>query len=264
MSTLLTAISQIDQLPRVVSFCKKISRAFEYKLLFSTYDDPHHEVKQECEKQTDIDEVLGSKTSFINTVHALLENQAYDISLIIIPSQLIDKKNNHRLRKLFSALKKLKIPYLFMPQNTERLSTWAPENIVVPICLKEGEKEASAWAGFWVRTFKSKLTLLHPEFNNKDDQTRLWMVLLFIQRLFEKSGITYNSKKNGCKTKETLKTVNNLVCKTPNTLLVVPATRHFSPEYFFTGLPEIILLKNRGISPVLFVNPRHDLYVPCG
>jgi len=104
---------------------------------------------------------------------------------------------------------------------------------------------------------------LHPKLRNKANQKKLNQLLSFTHRLLNHSGRPYKTLQCGNTRKATIQMALNKAHSVSNSLLILPATRLNSPEYVFTGPPELKILKQRGNTPILFVNPRHDLYLPC-
>jgi hypothetical protein len=262
MSNLLIASSPSDNFELLIKTGQQIAKAFDYKIITTTYNDVKFSLKNKYDQKTENLKIIGSEANFTTTLYNLLNNTEYDFSIILIPPHAVDFKKKSHVAKLFSVLKQLKTPYLIIPDNP--YPNWKPHHIFSPVCTREGEKEASAWVAFWTRINNSKLTLLLPEFRNQLKQKKLWMLQIFMARLLKKSGIPYDTRKTGCKQSETIKAALEIVRERKDSLLILPASRYFSPEYYFTGIPEFRILKNRGNTPVLFVNPRHDLYVPCG
>ncbi len=262
MSTLLILISENDKHRALLNFSHRIAKAFEFEMLIATYNDSNLKLKKNIESEEGNAKITGSETDFTSTLHKSLDNSKFDVSLVIIPGGVTDFSRKRNTNRFFSSCKNLKIPYVLMPENIEE--TREPHNIFYPVCMRNGEKETSAWAGYWTRINQSNLTLTHPELKNKDNQKRLWLILVFIQRLFNKSNIQYKTLILGQTKRETINSTVALAASSKNSLLVIPATRVFSPEYYFFESPEFRILKNRASTPVLFVNPRHDLYVPCG
>ncbi|WP_016776769.1 hypothetical protein [Anaerophaga thermohalophila] len=259
MPALLTVISAADQSKQIIELSYKLGRLLNYEPIITTCNDRELCLKKQLESENY--EVSGSEKDFFQAISAWLEKPSLDISLITVSQKVVNINKTYKATRFFSGCRMLKIPYLILPEKVN--VSWHPKHIFFPVCTRDGEKEASAWVGSWTKANNSEITILHPEFRSKENQGRLWRLLVFIQRLFDNSNVPYKTIKAGAGKKETNNKALEEAKKTPDSLLIVPATRLNSPEYIFTGPPEIRLLKNRGNTPVLFVNPRHDMYVPC-
>lgn len=262
MTSLLIAIFKTDDLQPLLILGKKIANALELKLIVATFYNTNTPVNQENQSDQDVVFLNPPASDFFTSIDKILEESNFDVSLIILSPMAFNNKKRKNVTSFFFKCRQFKVPYLVMPDKFD--SNWEPHNIIFPLCLKEGEKETSAWAGFLARYHNSNLSIIYPAFKNQDYQKKVWIILVFIQRLFDKSNVRYQSLAKGDNKRETLKAAIDRCNKTGNSLLIMPATRYKSPEYYFTGSPEYKIIKNRGNTPVLFVNPRHDLYVPCG
>lgn len=256
MASLLLPISPEDDVNQLLLAASRIAENLDYQLIPFTCTHSGKSVNQ-----TDIP-IQHSDKDLFNTIYSFLSPNEQDVALVVITPHVINLKSRSKATQFFAKFRSLKVPYLVLPDVPD--SSWHPDDIFFPVCLKEGEKEASAWAGFWTRAHQAKLHINYPEFRNKTNRAHLLRNLAFIKNLFDQSNVTFESLPTGNKRKEARAKAIEMACSNPNSLLIMPATRLNSPEYVFTGPPEIRLLKNRGNTPVLFVNPRHDMYVPCG
>jgi len=256
MAGLLLPISPEDDVNQLLSAAGHIAGCLDYQLIPFSFKNSGKSLNQKSFPIRHYDKDLFS------TIYSFLHPNEQDVALVVLTPHVISLKNRSKATQFFAKFRSLKVPYLVLPDNPRPY--WHPENIFFPVCLKDGEKEASAWAGFWTRTHDAKLQIHYPGFRSKTNQQHLQRTLVFIRNLFDQSNVNYKTFPTGRKRKEARSKAIELACSSPNTLLIMPATRLNSPEYVFTGPPEIRLLKNRGNTPVLFVNPRHDMYVPCG
>ncbi|RCW35261.1 hypothetical protein [Marinilabilia salmonicolor] len=260
MASLLLPISPDDDINKILPAVKQIAGFTDYTIIPFTYKISGK--KYRTQTNSNAGNIRSSENDLFKTIHSFLFPNDDDIALVVISPQVINLQSRNKATHFFSKFRNLQVPYLVLPDKPE--DTWHPKEIYFPVCLKDGEKEASAWAGFWSRTFEAKLHLLNPHFRNKTTNQYLQRTMAFIRNLLQKSNVSYDISSEGHTRKEARQKALELAKNSPDTLIVMPATRLNSPEYVFIGPPEIRLLKNRGNTPVLFVNPRHDMYVPCG
>ncbi|MGQ1891707.1 hypothetical protein ACT29H_14805 [Thermophagus sp. OGC60D27] len=260
MSALLVILSHKESQPKsIVELGRRLAGILNFKPLFTTCDDKNlHFQKQLIKEGYD---VSGSEETFFQTLKWQTEHADTELSLVMVSQSLVHLEKRFKATRFFTQCRMLKIPYLILPEKPD--VSWNPQQIFFPVCGREGEKEASAWCLSWSRAYNSELTIFHPEFKNKESQRRLKQLLRFTTRLLDHSDNACKTMKCVTSKKETIKTAVKNAQITPNSLLIMPATRLNSPEYVFTGPPELKLLKQRGNTPILFVNPRHDLYLPC-
>ncbi len=261
MPSILLTITRVEQLFPAIEIGHSMARSMDSNLLISTYNDNNFLIRKACEKKLGKQSIQGSEQDLSLTINQFLKRPDTDIIFIIHPyAGEFEKK--HKLKKFFRQCQNFIIPYLILPKKLA--ANWQPENIIFPLSLKSGEKEASAWAGYFSRYTNGKLTLYHPEFRDPYTQKRLWSLLVFIQKLFEKSKISFSHKITGNTTKETKAEILSTASTVINTLIIAPASPITFPDYLFPGLFNFDLIQKQTTTPVLFINPRHDLYVPCG
>lgn len=260
MPAVLLPISSLEDYITLVPFCSKLTGLLNQTLVIFTFNDHHLSLRKRL-KASD-ERVFGSEKKFYEAIQSCVNSHDLDISMIFIWPESIGLTANKNCLQFFSKFRSLKVPYLLLPGLLDL--EWKPRNILFPVAGREGEKEATAWAGFWIRHTCANLYLTHPEIRNNSIRKDIIPVLNFTKRLLEKSGVTYHLLMMRCKKKETVQDSIKLAKQTDRSMLILPAHRLNSPEYIFTGPPEKRILKNRGNTPVLFVNPRHDLFLPCG
>lgn len=260
MASLLLPISSDDNLNQLLPAAKQIAGFTGYNIIPFTCKNSGKKHRPELIPQEW--EVRYSESDLFSTIYSFLFPNDDDIALVVISPQVINLNSRNKATHFFSKFRSLQVPYLVLSETPKKI--WHPRDIYFPVSLKDGEKEASAWAGFWSRTSEANLHLIHPEFRNKTTRQYFKRNMAFIRKLFHQSNVPFNTISAGHKRKEAIQKAMELAANSPDALLVIPATRLNSPEYVFTGPPEIRLLKNRGNTPVLFVNPRHDMYIPCG
>ncbi|PWE00875.1 hypothetical protein [Marinilabilia rubra] len=260
MSNIFLPISSKEDYNVLVPFCERLARRLDFSLTISTCEDHGLQLKNQLRPHDE--RVVGSEKNFYKVIESNVNNAEADISMVCIYPGTIRLDANHNCLRFFSRLRTLTVPYFLLPDLIQK--NWMPENVFFPICARDGEKEASAWAGFWTRHTGGQLHLVHPKIKYHDKHKAVFANLNFIKRLLEKSGIAYKTLSYGFNKKETVSYSLEMAKRSNSGLLILSANRLNSPEYIFTGPPEKKILKNRSNTPVLFVNPRHDLYLPCG
>lgn len=260
MPAVLLPISSEEDYKTLTPFCIKLANLLNHTLIITTFKD--HQLSISKRIKTKDERVIGSEKKFYEAIESCVSSNDLDISMVFIWPETIGLLPNKNCLQFFSKFRNLKVPYLLLPASIK--TDWELHTIFFPIAGREGEKEASAWAGFWTRYSCSGLYLIHPEISNNSIRKEILPILSFTKRLLDKSGVNYHLLKMNCKTNKTIPDSIKLAKEDNQSMLILPAHRLNSPEYIFTGPPEKKILKNRGNTPVLFVNPRHDLFLPCG
>jgi len=259
MSVLLLPISKEDDLYPLISICDKIAGYLNYELLCFTYNNSEKLFKDSFNNIPI--EVNHSTKDLFTTIFSFLHSSSIDVAMIISSINVVSIQNRKKTFSFFSKIRKLIIPYLVLPAVV--VPDWKPESILLPICLSDGEKEASAWAGYLTKSHNAKVYIIHPNFKDGMLKQYLQRNIGFIKNLFNNEKVAYEIFLYGYKSKHASLKAIEMATEKINSLLVMPVSRRSFLEYLFKVPSEIMLLKSGNDIPILFVSPRHDLYLPC-
>lgn len=136
-------------------------------------------------------------------------------------------------------------------------------NIALSVDFKKQAKEKFIWASYFARFNNSTIHALH--YNYKDEMLhRKWNDnMRFLHKLFSALGITFVPQ--AIPSKSTFEDVNALrYCVQQHfSLLISLTTDERDALEFFIGTQEQHIIANSPHLPILFLNPRDDLYVIC-
>ena len=164
---------------------------------------------------------------------------------------------------LLRTFRKCKIAYLVVPKNTE---TPKYQNTALTVDYQRESKEKLIWASYLARFLGTKLTIATPQYRDSGLRELQDNNLRYIDKVFPPLGITYNS--------ERLDTTGERFRTNPDwhaldilhpDILVARATdpRATDPLDWIFGTPDRKLLSHPSHTPILFLNPRDDLYILC-
>jgi hypothetical protein len=164
---------------------------------------------------------------------------------------------------LLRTFRRCKIAYLAVPKQTE-----APkyENGALTVDYQRESKEKLIWASYLARFLGAKLTIATPRYRDAGLRELQDNNIRYIDKVFPPLGITYNS--------ERLDTTGKRLRANPDwqalealhpDILVARATdpRATDPLDWIFGTPDRKLLSHPSHTPILFLNPRDDLYILC-
>lgn len=166
-------------------------------------------------------------------------------------------------RQVLKLFAQCKIAYLTVqaplrsPQDYQR--------IAYGVDFRKESKEKLIWASYFARFAGSKLTMLH--FDYRDEGLRLkWRNnVLFMQKFFRGLNIQYTE---GIVSGRAF-FPETLICQTAASqgfgllISVTTDTRDLDFLEWFAGTHEQRIIRNPDRLPVLFINPRNDIYVLC-
>ena len=125
---------------------------------------------------------------------------------------------------------------------------------------REG-KEKLVWASYLARFLGSRVTIAHPDYSDGDLRMRWRNNMRFVDKMFAPLGITYST---AILTKANR--VDQAVLDELQPDLLIARTTDTRERDFIDWLlplPEYRLLTHPSHTPLLFLNPRDDLYILC-
>ncbi len=138
-------------------------------------------------------------------------------------------------------------------------------NVALRIDYDRQSKEKLIWASYFARFNASRLHVIHENHRDSRLRTKFENNMLFLENFFGGLGVKHET--------ETMPSASNfpdrqavrqavasgydlLICTTTD-------TRERDPLDWFIGTQESRVVRNKECLPVLFINPRDDIYVLC-
>lgn len=168
-------------------------------------------------------------------------------------------KNDPQYLSGVSALKiirKARIPYFVIQKNTP--SPNYGRKIVSPIDLSKEAKEKVGWVTYFAKHLDEIIEIVYKP----TDDPLLRNNLTFAHNFYDKYELPNNEyavNRRKSTNELALEFAFDNSCK----MMVVTTTKEDSIMYKLFGYPETKILSNEKGIPVLCVNPRKDLYIPC-
>lgn len=160
-------------------------------------------------------------------------------------------------KKLLHEFKNCKTAYLVVSGMSEVGSRRSDTTLLTMTHRREG-KEKLVWASYLARFLGSRITIAHPDYRDGDLRMRWKNNMRFVDKMFAPLGITYtDAVAYGDDHK-------NLDLLQPDLLIARTSDpRERDIVDLLSPLPEYRLLIHPSHTPILFLNPRDDLYILC-
>ena len=133
------------------------------------------------------------------------------------------------------------------------------------IDFRKESKEKLIWASYFSRFNHSRLTMLHFNYSDEGLHTKWHNNVRFMNKFFNGLGVTYNqqSVSGHALFPETLvcDTAAHIGCGL--LISVTTDTRDLDIFEWVAGVHEHRTIRNAAALPVLYINPRNDIYVLC-
>lgn len=158
-----------------------------------------------------------------------------------------------------------KIAYLCIPTHNSEFriqnSEFKIQNAALSLTHQREGKEKMVWASYLARFLGSRIQLAHPAYRDAGLRQRCNNNLRFADKVFLPLGLEYTTVPIDSTTQVDLA----LVAELAPDLIIAMTTDPREQDIFdhFQPRPELKLLKKYPHQPVLFLNPRDDLYILC-
>lgn len=202
--------------------------------------------------------VLNGKTKDI--IHNLgdLLNGVMIVSKV--DTQTKEKKNPISINNITNNFYSSRLAYLLFSKPFQ--DTPFSDVILSMNALKEA-KEKILWASYFGRFSSSRIVIFYHRYKDTYLQKQLNLNIGFARKMFRKFNIqTLNAHTLNTRTNEDVQAMS-YAKQNSSSLCIFQTTKNKSIIELFTGLPEKKAMKRLQNAPILFLNPRDDLFIMC-
>lgn len=166
-------------------------------------------------------------------------------------------------RTLLRLFKNCKIAYLTV--QTPLADSHAYDRTAFGIDFRKESKDKLIWASYMARFHKSRLTMLHFQYRDEGLRGKWRNNVLFMNKFFKTLGVSYDSRAvdGHALFPETIICDNASLMGCGLLISVTTDTRDLDIIEWIVGTQEQRTIRNAAKMPVLFINPRNDIYVLC-
>lgn len=162
--------------------------------------------------------------------------------------------------RLTSDYRNLRIPVLIV-RNHPSENLWS--RMVVPLDFNREAKEKGAWASYFGKRNGSFIHLVVRDYKDPYFAASLRNNVAMVRRLYDSLELRYDQHTEG-KVKKSSDSIGlEIAIQKGGHPLLLMASREVAVDDLMFGLPEKKIINSSGDVPVLLINPRDDLYVPC-
>lgn len=222
--------------------------------------------KQAAGKLEAIKETLSGESDIVIRTHlqegcncTIINSLAESLGAVII---LMAFHSSNELQYLtvsnsLKIIRKSRIPYLLLNHDLNELNSF--KNVVIPINHLKECKETVPWAAYFGKLNGSEIHLLVPK--NPDALTK--NNLFFARKLYKQYELSFKEiqtdKSIFSITRHSYEYANNI----ENSFIIIMNTKRYSLFDYIFGPTEKRIISNKYKIPVLSLNPRSDLFIPC-
>jgi hypothetical protein len=138
------------------------------------------------------------------------------------------------------------------------------ENVLLPLNMLREAKEKVLWASYFGRFSDSRITIFHKQYGDEFHQKQLNSNIKFAESMLQKFEIATEVIDYGKRTPVDLDILSLAFADANDyNLVLCQTTRNKSFLNWFFPLTELQVAKKIKHKPILFLNPRDDLFVLC-
>ena len=202
---------------------------------------------------------------FQDEIRAIIQKVYHKINAIAIIAGLNSiKKKSHYFTsgKLVTDYRDLRVPLIIVHDTMPRKTIY--QNIILPLDFNRESKEKSAWAGHISTLNQSKVSILIRAYKDSYLAASLRSNIVLVAKLYKNLEVDYEVIKEPDITVDIDKYAVEYAWLNKGDMIVVMATKDVAIDDLLFGLKEKKIIDNKYKLTVMLINPRDDLYLPCG
>ncbi len=209
--------------------------------------------------------LLANVYVFQGEVHDIIVKFYQKINAIAVIAGLnsVRKKSDYfTAGKLVTDYRNLRVPLIVVHDVMPRKTIYS--HIILPLDFNRESKEKSAWAGHISTLNQSKVRILIRVYKDSYLAASLRNNIVLVKKLYRNLEVDYDIVKEPDITVDIDKYAVEYAWLNNADLLVIMATKDIAIDDLLLGLKEKKIVDNKYKLPVMLINPRDDLYLPCG
>lgn len=265
-------IADYDNTETVLSYSVMLSRYLRKGIILLRVCDPRYTTETPDEAQQRLLEIKAQLPGDVFATYCALKGKTAEV-IELLPKAFnavaivgfVDKSNkksaNHP-KNLLRDFAKCKVAYLLAQQPPKDYASIVGK-VAFSLDFKKESKDKLIWASYFPRFFGSQLYVLSYNYTDEFLRNKWYSNVKFMDKMYANLGVTYEKADLG-KPKSFIDVVALDVAQQLNIgLMICTTTAERDVFEYFIGVQEQRTIANSYGIPILFLNPRDDLYVLC-
>ena len=198
----------------------------------------------------EVKEVIGKLGQLLNAV-------------VIVSSINTEETNKNKADNPITLLKNMETSRVAYMICNQKRSIVDYSKVLLPLNNARESKEKTLWASYFARFFQSEITLFYRTYKDSLYQKQLNLNLAFARKMLGQFNIIPSNHKSEDRKKLLDLQALDYADKENYGVIICQTTKNKSFFDMIKGLEEEKVLKNLKDKPILFLNPRDDLFVLC-
>ncbi len=154
-------------------------------------------------------------------------------------------------------IRKARMPYFVIQKNTP-----VPDHkkkILLPLGVVKEMKEKTGWITYFAKNLLSAIDIIYK----KSDISEIKKNLYFATKFFDKYNLVYKNFTLPSSRERLYKQALKFAIDNQAFMMVILTTKKENLIHKIFGFPETAIISNTKGLPILCINPKKDLYIPC-
>lgn len=184
-------------------------------------------------------------------------------AVVIVSSINTEETNKNKADNPITLLKNMETSRVAYMICNQKRSIVDYSKVLLPLNNARESKEKTLWASYFARFFQSEITLFYRTYKDSLYQKQLNLNLAFARKMLGQFNIIPSNHKSEDRKKLLDLQALDYADKENYGVIICQTTKDKSLFDRIKGLEEEKVLKNLKDKPILFLNPRDDLFVLC-
>lgn len=193
-------------------------------------------------------------------------NKIYErINAIALIAGLNSEKNKTHYfspGSVVTDFRNLRIPIIVVHDVLPRRSLFS--GMVLPLDFNRESKEKAAWVGHISTLNKTRVSILTRHYKDPYFAASLRSNLALVKKLYKNLNVDYQVVCEADIKSDIDKYAVDYAWYNNGDMIVLMATKELAVDDLLFGMKEKKIIANKYKLPIMLINPRDDLYLPCG
>ena len=266
-------IADYEEINTVLSYSLFLSAMLQKGLILLRISDPEYTSETPAEAEQKLKSIRAGLPANVLATYCALKGKTKDV-ISLLPKAIgavaivgavknnASSKSPLNKKRVFKDFAQCKVAYLLAQEPLTDFR--AMKRVGFSFDFKKESKEKLVWTSYFERFFKSELFMLSYDYKDEFLRNKWYANVKFANKLFDNLNVTYQKQSIGSKQKLFMDVLALDIANQINLgLLVTTTTNEKDAIEYFIGVQETRTVVNAYKIPILFINPREDLYVLC-
>ncbi len=266
-------IADYSEVNTVVSYSLFLSAMLRKGIILLRISDPYYTGETTAEAEVKLKAIMAGMPSGVAVTYCAISGNTREV-VSLLPKALgavvvvgavrdtASSKSPLNRKRIFRDFSQSKVAFLMAQEplsDSRKL-----QRVGFTFDFKKESKEKLVWSSYFARFFKSELFMLSYDYKDEFLRRKWLGNVKFADKLFDNLNVIYRKQSIGSRQKLFMDVLAlDIAAQMSIGLLVATTTNEKDAIEYFIGVQENRTAVNKYRIPILYINPRDDLYVLC-